>query len=466
MSEPLFADDRAPRVISAPGELPDFWDRDAVFVANLLGLFFGNETQTRELAREVGEVDSYGGRLVPVLDLLFRGRGRNLLVLEREPDAALCRYFEEVAGLSLPERCVLSHADYLKLGAESGADDAAARGVLQRIGAHPAAWVDGYVTDEILARVSQEVGKRTVASPEGSRRGNNKRLLHDFLKETGLPVVEGEAAASPEEVPDALRRLRTAGFSEAVVKSALGASGIGLLKIPSLDETVLASLRVPDHFFYEGAALVEGWLRPGTRGVSSVRSPSVQLFLDEDRLHLYDLTEQILSAGSVHEGNESPPPYLAEEPALREELLRQARVAGSWLHHQGYRGTASADFLVVEREDGHREVFVCELNARVTGATYPSVLARHFIEDGAWLLRNLRFETPLAGDEILGFLAKAGTLFVPGRTEAGVMPINFNFGRDGLVHKGQFLCLAHSSAGSHTLLALAELGLPCAPDRD
>lgn len=462
MSEPSAV--HAPRVVSAPGELPPFWDRRAVFLANLLGLFFGNEEQTRQLAQEVGEVDSYGGRLVPVVDLLFRGGG-NLLVLEREPDPALCRYLEEVAGLSLPETLVLPHADYLSLAAD-GIDRPGARDFLERLGSHGAEWIDGYVTDAILARLAETTGKQTVATPEGSRRGNNKRLLHEFLKDSGLPVVACETAAGPGEVAGILRRLRAVGYSEAVVKSALGASGIGLLKVPSLDPSAVDTLEVPDHFFYEGPALVEGWLRPGSRGIVSIRSPSVQLFLDEDAVHLYDLTEQILSAGSVHEGNESPPPYLAEEPALREEILRQARAASVWLHRQGYRGTASADFLVVSNEDRRHEVYVCELNARVTGATYPSVLARHFISDGAWLLRNLRFETPLEGARILDYLEKAGSLFVPGRTEAGVMPVNFNFGSDGLVHKGQFLCLAHSSAGSHTLLALAEIGLPCVSDRD
>ena len=105
-------------------------------------------------------------------------------------------------------------------------------------------------------------------------------------------------------------------------------------------------------------------------------------------------------------------------------------------------------------------------SSRVTGATYPSVLARHFMPEGAWLLRNLRFREPLEGEELLRRLDQSGDLFVPGQSEAGVMPVNFNFGRDGLVHKGQFLCLAHSSAGSHVLLGLAELDLPCEPDRD
>ena len=46
------------KVIARPGHLPEFWDRHAVFFANLLGLFFGNEAETESLTQEVGEIDS------------------------------------------------------------------------------------------------------------------------------------------------------------------------------------------------------------------------------------------------------------------------------------------------------------------------------------------------------------------------------------------------------------------------
>ena len=52
---------------------PGFPDRSVLFFANLLALFFGNRVEMQCLADEVGEVDSYGGRLIPILDLLFGG---------------------------------------------------------------------------------------------------------------------------------------------------------------------------------------------------------------------------------------------------------------------------------------------------------------------------------------------------------------------------------------------------------
>jgi len=202
-------------------------------------------------------------------------------------------------------------------------------------------------------------------------------------------------------------------------------------------------------------------------GVRRLRSPSVQIFVGDHHAELYDITEQILSDHSVHEGNESPPAYLAETGGadLRRQLLEQGEWAARWLHRQGYRGTASADFLLVDHDDGRTEVQICELNARVTGATYPSVLARRFRPRGAWLLRNLRLRQPLSGTELLDRLQRDGRLFTPGQP-GGVLPVNFNFGTDQLVHKGQFLCLGDEPTECHQLIEHAAGELDCLTERD
>ena len=187
----------------------------------------------------------------------------------------------------------------------------------------------------------------------------------------------------------------------------------------------------------------------------------MQIFSGDEEVSLYDVTEQILGSDSVHEGNVSPPPYcVGRDDAVRDELLRQAAVAARWLHEQGYRGTASADFLLVYR-DGEEmpEAYVCEINARVTGATYPSVLARHLRPEGAWLMRNLRLKEPLEGARMLELLEWPGHLYDLGNS-FGVVPINFNFGSDGLVHKGQFLCLADTPEEGQKVLRAAESDLP------
>ena len=381
-------------------------------------------------------------------------------MLEREPDPDLREYFEGTAHLKIPETMILPHQEYLVLGNE-GNDSP----LLDVIRDHAAERMDGYVTDSVLTKLAKKTGKRSFSSKNGSRKGNNKYLLHCFLEEAGLPAPRTEIAESTSDVGECLDRLEKAGFS-AVVKAPMGASGIGLIKVPSLADREEIANSVPEHFFTEGPCLVQGWLQAGQFDILAMRSPSVQLFLNEEEVILYDITEQILSGDSVHEGNESPPPYLAENPAWRAELLRQAGEAGKWLHSQGYRGTGSADFLLTEKEGGEFEVYVCELNARVTGATYPSVLAHHFMPDGCWLLRNLRFTEPGTGKQLLDLLKTSRDLYIPYESEFGIVPVNFNFGPDGLIHKGQFLCLAPSSGGSKMLLNMAKLDLPCLPDRD
>lgn len=455
-----------PKVEVTIGTTPRFWDRNVTFVANLLGLFFGNEEETRMLAREVGEVDSYGGRLLPILNLLYAGSDLNLLVLERAPDPFLSEYFESRAGLSLPEVAILSHREYLELGNDLAQSGVSSHPVIEKIGSHATTRVDGYVTDETLSALASLLGKSTISSMAGSRRGNNKGLLHSHLEACGLPVPMTEIAEETGEVRTCLASLERAGFESAVIKAPMGASGIGMTKVDSLADCEGIANAVPEHFFTEGPCLVQGWLKPGQFGITEIRSPSVQLFLADDRIALYDVTEQILSHDSVHEGNESPPPYLGGVPGLREELLRQASLSAQWLHGEGYRGTGSVDFLVTMGEGDSFTVYVCEINARVTGATYPSVLARHFLPEGAWLLRNLRFEEALSGNELLEMLEQSGDLYLPGETEFGVLPVNFNFGTDGLIHKGQFLCLASTVRKSEELLEMAELDLPCQPDRD
>jgi hypothetical protein len=447
-----------PAVVQTHGHTPPFWkDRSVMFIANLMAMFFGNQEQTDLLVKEISCPESYGGRLIPLLSLLYQG-GNNLLVLEREPDAALCAYFERDLQLKLPELRILRHEDYERIG------EALREGRefpfperLRDWRDHKFDVVDGFVTDRTIAGIARAIGKRTVASVEGSERGNNKLLLHQHLESVELPVFDTLLIESAADLAGALATLKALGYEHAVAKSQVGASGVGLLKIPILKE---GAVELPPLFFHEGPCMVQGWIQVGLHEVTTVRSPSVQMFLDEKSVHLYDLTEQLLSDASVHEGNESPPPYLGVIPGLADEIYRQAGEAGRWLHAQGYRGTASADFLVAERAArSDPRVWVCEVNARVTGATYPSVLARHFLPEGAWLMRNLKFARLEAGAHILQLLEKRGDLFHEGRT-SGILPINFNTTLDGRVEKGQFLCLGPTTAECHDQLLRATKDLP------
>lgn len=418
------------------GRLPLFWDRNIIFFANIFSIFYENSGEIKTLKKQIEGVHTYGGRLVPILNLLFR-KGGNLLVLENPPDKTLIQYFQKDLGLSLPEIAILSHHDYKTLLPNINRMSPDEIGpALALIHQHHAAYVDGVVSDKLLVKVAKALNKPTISSHEGSKRGNNKFLLHHYLSEEGYPVFDTRIADSIDDVPSCIASLRKEGYKSVVVKAQIGASGIGIVK---LSANSYSANTVPGHYFLEGPCMVQGWLDETVADTRRLGSPSVQMFLDEESLSLYDITEQILSAESIHEGNVSPPPYFSNGDCVYEELLRQAAAAGSWLHSQGYRGTAGVDFHVVDRQ-GDVEVRICEINARVTGATYASVIVRHFMPHGAWLMRNIRFVKPLKDSDLLAKLDRAGYLYRPSLQD-GVLPINFNLDEEGSIQKGQFLCL-------------------------
>lgn len=439
-----------------PGQLPPFWDRSAVFVANIHSIFFGNAAGTESLEAAVQGIEAYGCRLVPLVELMFP-KGGNLLVVEAEPQPALVRYFRDGLGLRIPEIEVARLSFFNELKGRSWRSlELEFTALLRRIASHPAPWIDGFVTDDGLEDFAALASKRTLSSVQGSRQGNNKHLLHAHLESIGLPVFETRMAAAPGEVAGAAKPLFDAGYRFVVAKAQVGASGIGILKLGP--ECLADPAAVPGYLFHEGPCMIQGWLDETVPGVKRLGSPSVQLFLTDDSICLYDTTEQLLSEESVHQGNISPPPCLAQRPECMRAMLAQAASAAEWLHGRGYRGPGSVDFLVIDRGGGPVPI-ACEINARVTGATYPSVLARHFLPGGAWLMCNLMFAPPMRGDELFESLRRAGLLFEPG-LDRGVVPVNFVPREDGLVHKGQFLCLAGDAEDCGRLLEEVEGVLP------
>jgi len=443
-------------------ELPPFWDRNVLFFCNLRSIFYENDAEAAELVRRITGAQSYGGRVVSILNLLFR-RGPNKILLEAPPEANLLDYLSGDLGLSLPAFDVMDHRRYQDLGAKIGKKNGARDPFMEELKNHPAEWIDGYVTDSVIVQAAETLGKHTISSLEGSKRGNNKYLLHRYQEKRELPVFDTFMAESPTEVPGCLERLRKRGYKKAVIKAQIGASGYGMVK------SAIAGFNpsnAPEYLFFEGPCMVQGWIDEDCRGIERIGSPSVQMFLNDESVYLFDWTEQILSQESIHEGNQSPPPYADEYPGIKEELFRQAGIAGEWLHRQGYRGTASADFLVVRR-DARVEAILCEINARVTGATYPSVLARHFLPGGCWYMRNIQFRKAFDGAQLLAVMDKARELYRPG-DKKGIIPFNLNVDEDGKVTKGQFLCLGknHGECGGLLARAWSELPVEWGYDRD
>ncbi len=202
-----------PLTVHTLGDTPPLWrDQSAIFISNLLAFFFGNEEQAQMLENEIPGSDSYGARLLPIMGLLFDG-GQNLLVLEREPDADLTAYFRDDLGLRLPEVAVLSHPDYLALSkALRTGGPLPHEAMLRTWREHPASAMDGFVTDDTIALLAKRLGKRTLCTPEGSRAGNNKLLLHQHLERKGLPVFETQLAAASGRRAALPARTRAAGL--------------------------------------------------------------------------------------------------------------------------------------------------------------------------------------------------------------------------------------------------------------
>ena len=444
---PLFPEleDESHRMSVCLGRIPEMWNRNVHYFGNVREMFFVNEQQVGELERRVGGVESHGGRLLPILNLMYRGRGENTLYLEKMPDLILNEYFQDLR-LSLPKVDILPqnlYHDPLTL--------------IRKVERDLPEWIDGYVTDAVLDELSVKAGVPTVTTYHASRLGNHKGALHRHLELRGIPVFPTYYASHPGEVDGCLDRLQAQAFQSAAVKSVIGASGVGLQRIST---TPGERVSIDESYFFEGSCMVQGWLDTSRPEVEEVLSPSVQVFLKENVVSLFDITEQFLSAASLFKGNECPPSYLEwpDHAGIRQELIRQAEIVAAWLHEVGVRGAASIDFLVARGEKGFT-VYVCEANARVTGATYPSLLARHFHEGGAWVMRNLKFQHPVPTAQLLSILNTHRYLYELGM-ERGLMPYNLYTCDQGRVEQGQFLVIAPEIMTCKGLLLEAERDIP------
>ena len=427
--------------------LPEFWDRSVIFFANLHALFFGNEAETDALNSQVRGIEAYGARLLSIVDLLYRG-GDNLLMIESPPCDSLIEYLRDDLKLNLPDYHIVRPDEYPNFLERL-------QNANHELFSHPAECLDGFVTDIKLAEIGERLKKPTVSSHPGSQNGNNKFKLYQFKKSVGLPVFETRIGENPIHTIELFKNLKTCGYKKAVVKAQIGASGCGI-EIYSTDQDDPNS--IPEFLFFEGPVLVQGWLDDSQPGIEVLCSPSVQMFVAEDRAALFDITEQILSEASVHEGNISPPPFFENHPEFKDEMLHQAGIAAQYLHSLGYRGTASSDF-VVYLENGESKAVLCEINARVTGATYPSLLGKHFNPDGAWLLRNLKLNPALPPHVLFQVLESEKLLFKPERKK-GILPFNFSYTEDGDVRKGQFVCLGKTAEECFEILKSADESLP------
>ncbi|MDA1007069.1 MAG: hypothetical protein O3A87_11400, partial [Verrucomicrobia bacterium] len=90
-----------PAIQTHLGALPPARHGNVAFFANLQHIFFDNQALTDELRATVHTLDSYGGRLLPILGLLWDGPD-NILILELPPLPGFDGYLGHTLGLTLP----------------------------------------------------------------------------------------------------------------------------------------------------------------------------------------------------------------------------------------------------------------------------------------------------------------------------------------------------------------------------
>ncbi|MBP9854810.1 MAG: hypothetical protein KBD53_08085 [Candidatus Omnitrophica bacterium] len=424
------------KIHQIPGQIPPFWDRSVAFLANMLSLFYGNMSETNILKSEIGALETYGSRLVPLINLIYRGP-HNILFLEVPPNDQLITYFTNDLKLSLPEIQIFPYEMYEMFAEKKDDYPEKSKELIRLLLQSKVDYLDGYLVDSAMMNLAEITGKRLIGTKQGCRNGNNKLLLHQFLQTMDLAVFDSYEADSVESIKKCMQTLKADGYHHVVVKAPIGFSGVGMHKV-SLDQS-FENIKMPEYLFFEKKVLVQGWIDETVEGVKFVGSPSVQIFVDDQNVYIYDLTDQILNPDCIHEGNVAPPVFLSHGFDCHRELFDQAEVAGQWLFDQGYRGTGSIDFQVIAY---HKkiEVRICEINARITGATYPSILARTFLPKGAWLMRNICFNSGRTAKSIFDVLNDKGLLFKPGMSQ-GIMPFNFNAHEMEEIVKGQFLFL-------------------------
>lgn len=440
------------------GRLPPLWRESAIFFSNLDCIFFGHPEKTRQLIENVTGFHGYGCRLLPILGLMFRGNN-NLLLLQEEPEPAVVHYFAKRLNLPLPAVEIIEVPPTCGVGQFLYNEK-----MRQRLRSHPAPILDGYITDPHLESMASDLGKRLINSHQSCRDANDKMLLNRFLQQAGLPAFDGGEAMPGRDIDRCFAELRGLGYRRAVVRSSLGASGFGMA-IAELTDTGPPTFL--EHLFPKERVLVQGWIEEGNRGVDRIFSPSVQFFCDETgKVTLYDITDQLLSRCSIHEGNLSPPVSFAAGGAIEAEILRQAEIVTSWVASVGYKGTGSIDFLICEAVDTI-SVYTCEVNARVTGATYPSLLAHHFNREGAWLMRNISLAPCMSAGEFLDFMERKGVLYLPGLAR-GILPLNLILDKDKLITKCQLLVIAGKTEECLEMIETFPALLPssCVFDRD
>lgn len=335
-----------------------------------------------EVARRIPEFERYGERALllarpgdlvclahPVDDRYLRF----LRALRLGPRAEDVLLVEGVApGSGLSARLAADPRSFDRL---AGRLTRATRATLVPFFAGPATAV---LARALVARIGCPVHVEG-GPPSLVRRLHEKRAARALARMLRIPFAPGTVVRTLRRGPSARRDFTAFGNAvrhwcvptgRAIVRGSSGASGSStfVLEPDGLDDLVESLAGRTDNDAY----LVQPFFDASV-------SPNVEVVATPGSEFQATATDQILSPDLVYQGSRHPSLARAVDRML-EDSLRMAR----WMHAKGFGGRVGFDFV---EHDGSTEpgYFLCEINPRVNGASYPVELVARLGELAAEL---------------------------------------------------------------------------------
>jgi hypothetical protein len=227
---------------------------------------------------------------------------------------------------------------------------------------------------ELAQRLGGVLGREVdlLGEPVATERAGRKDLQRRWAQELGIPLAEGETVvldpasdgtpASVAPLRSAITRRLRAG-ERVLVRGCVGASGSATRIVAG--EEQLASVLSWAAARPEATYLVDRLYPIGP-------SPNILVFVaPEGPVRFVGATDQVLDANLHHAGNRFPSGAL-----LVDEMIAHAEALGHHLRDRGYAGWTGCDFCeYMDPATGEPRLFFAELNARINGASYPTVAA-------------------------------------------------------------------------------------------
>ena len=157
-------------------------------------------------------------------------------------------------------------------------------------------------------------------------------------------------------------------------------------------------------------------------------SPGVVVYVDGDRTVLWSMSEQMVKDGVAHEGNIwDPSDQLLGHADWNRQLARSVLEVADVAREQNAHGFMGVDSLVVQ-DNGKRNAYFCEVNARWTGQQNGAGWAHRILgtttpHDKCWAVKNIRVPQGTTPARFFSHLTRQ-RIFYDESKQTGVVPFN------------------------------------------